>query len=104
MNRKPTEGKSRNLEQEVYEKNKFRRLTATGWYNELEGIGNWFPQPKEEAYCGIPHDIRNQEMVEIAYLFKVMYGKELEYKIESEPPQEVGGNIKRRLFYVKYKD
>jgi hypothetical protein len=107
VNRKPTEGKARNLEQELYEKNTFRRLTATGWYNKLEGIGDWFKYPKEEAYCGIPNDIRNQEMVEITYLFKGIYGKELEHRIESEPPQEMRGNrepIVKRLFYVKYKD
>lgn len=93
-------------ETQIFEKNRFRKLIAQGWYNELEGVGYEISSPKKEVYCGIPHDIRNQEMVEITYLFQSIYGKELGHRIETEPPIEMRKGkepIKRRLFYVWYK-
>jgi hypothetical protein len=94
-------------ETEIFEKYKFIHLVASGWHNELEGIGYEINSPRKEVYFGIPHDIRNQEMVEITYLFQSMYGKELEHRIETEPPSEmIKGKkpIKKRLFYVWYKN
>jgi hypothetical protein len=94
-------------ETEIFEKHKFRQLIASGWHNELEGVGHERDSPRKETYCGIPHDIKNQEMVEITYLFQSMYGKELKHRIESEPPIEMRKGkelIKRRLFYVWYKN